>query len=67
MTIKEFKNVKCPDCKNEFDLYWNNENFEKCTLIISLCQSGVVTDVLCRCPFCFYCEKIPEIKLGVIL
>ena len=54
----DLKNVKCPQCKKDFVLMWNDYSDTPETLNMRGCPSGGIYDVSINCPHCDYSEDL---------
>ena len=60
----EIKHVRCPQCKQSFQLIWNShtrgfdEKWLPQSLFMRGCPSGGIYDVSVECPHCHYEEEL---------
>lgn len=52
------RDVTCPQCRNEFELRWNDYSDKPQTLLLRGCPSGGIYDVRISCPHCDYEEEL---------
>lgn len=55
---RRLRDMVCPQCRQEFELCWNDYHDRPSTLVIRGCPSGGIYDVSISCPHCDYEEPL---------
>jgi len=55
---RRLRDMNCPQCRQPFELNWNDYNDRPQTLILRSCPSGGIYDVSIACPHCDYTEEL---------